>query len=193
MGLQEIVNEIRKDSSAESENVIRQAEAEAEKIRSEKKTQLEVRYKALREAADVEFKRLRQKLMAKAELDAQREVQQCESDMIEKLITDIQKSILETLRKDRGRYVRYLVRAVKDSVSFFEGGKSGISFSREDEGLFESVKNESGAKLELLPASRISAGAVLISGNTYIDHSLETVFEKMRQDFVRIIVEEKGK
>lgn len=193
MGLQDIVNEIRKDSSAENDNVLGQAKAEAERIRTGKQAELASHYQKQRDAMEVEFKRLRQKLMAKAELDAQREVQQRESMMIEKILTGIQKALVDTLRNDKTRYLKFLSRAVKDSLPLFEGGKAGIAFAAGDEGLFEEVKKQSGAELTKLPATRITAGAILVSGNTWIDHSLDSIFEKMRPDFVRVIIEEKGK
>ena len=75
MGLNEILDELHKDSDAENNEILEHAKMVADKIIVDKVEELSSYYKKQRSALEAELKRLNAKLLAKAELDAHREKQ----------------------------------------------------------------------------------------------------------------------
>jgi len=190
MGLQEILDEIKTVSKDNELNLIKQAKAEALKIINEKSSGLNSYYQIKKSSLDVELRRMKAKYFAKVELDALREYQHSESVLIETLLEESNQSILKVIKNDRVKYTAFLSRMIEGSMKLVDTNEMGISLSRDDEGLIHDIKKLVKGDISLLPPSKIAAGVIGISGDYYIDNSIETIFNKLKGDFLKLIVDE---
>lgn len=189
MGLQEILTEVRNQAQNENTDLIKSVKSESENMLLEKQKDLADLYSAKREALEVELKRLSAKLLAKVELDNKRDFQKMEQDLIETALNESYHDFQQNLRADEKRYLAFLISLVNGSLSLMQEKEIGISLSKEDEKYFDSIQKSVTGKLKLLPASRIAGGVVCTSGDTYIDNSIENIFNKMKPDFVKMIAD----
>lgn len=189
MGLQEILNEIHQESDAENNDIIAQAKLQSDKIIVDKVEELNSIYSAKKEFLESELKRLSAKLTAKAELDAIRERQKVEVELIEGVMNDAYSELANGMRKDEKQYLAFLIRMAKGAIKLVDPKTAGLSFSKEDEKYFDAIKKELKMEVKLLPASKITGGLVCISGDTYVDNSLETLYNRMRPAFVKMVAD----
>jgi vacuolar-type H+-ATPase subunit E/Vma4 len=187
MGLQEILDEIQKEAEGRNNEVLTAARMEADKIVMAKLDDLNAAYGKLRRDLDLELKRLKAKLTAKAELDVQRDRAKAELKLIEDLLHESYRNLIDTTKKDESRYTDFLKRLVKRSSESVGENELGVSFSKDDERLFDSVREAFGKKLKLLPPVKISGGVICVSGDTYIDYSLDNIFDHLKPDFIKMI------
>jgi vacuolar-type H+-ATPase subunit E/Vma4 len=187
MGLQEIIDDIQKEAEGKNNDVLTAARMEADKIVMSKLDELNAFYAKERKDLDLELKRLKAKLTAKAELDIQRDRAKAELLLIDGLLQNAYKNLIDTAKKDGTKYNEFLVRLIKKSADSVGEGELGVSFSKEDERVFDAVNGAFGKKLKLLPPTKISGGVICVSGDTYIDYSLDNIFEHLKPDFIKLI------
>lgn len=187
MGLQEILKEIQDTADAENSDVLREAKLQAEKIVLEKAAQLGEEVADKQDALEIELKKLSAKLMARAELDIFRERQRSEVEMVESILQEAYQKLLESLRQDSAKYQKFLNRLATGALKMVEGKEAGIILSKEDEKYFPEIQKSVQQKISLLPSVKMAGGVICVAGDTYIDNSLENIFNRMRPDFVKII------
>jgi vacuolar-type H+-ATPase subunit E/Vma4 len=186
MGLQEILSHIQKETETENTEAIKQANAAAEKMLLERLEEINRVYEKKKTGLEVELKRLSAKLLAKSELDAYRERQRLELEMLDSLLKEAYQELLQNLKKDSAKYRRFLLRIVQQSVPLIEGSEMGVSFNKEDEVYFDQIKSDVKAGLKLLPSSKIDGGVICSSKDIYIDSSLENIYNKMRPELIKL-------
>lgn len=189
MGLQELLDEIQKEADTRDSEVLSAAKLEADKIVVGKLEELDSYYGKQRQALDLELKRLKAKLTAKAELDVQREKQKAELEQIDGLLKEAYHYVADTAKKDDKRYLEFLKKLVQRSLKTVDVAEMGVSFCKEDERLFDELNRSFGGKLKLLPSSKMSGGVVCIAGDTYIDYSLDNIFEQLKPGFIKMIAD----
>lgn len=187
MGLQEILDEIQKEAEGKNGEVLTAAKMEADKVVMSRLDELNATYSRLRKDLDLELKRLKAKLTAKAELDVQRERAKAELRLIDGLLQDAYRNLLDTVRKNDSQYVEFLVKFVKKASASVGDAGMGVSFCRDDERHFNAVNGAFGGRLKLLPPTKISGGVICVAGDAYIDYSLDNIFEHMKPDFIKMI------
>lgn len=185
MGLQEILTEIHRQADTEIADLLNEARLHSDKMIVDKAEELESLYREKRESLETELKRLSAKLTAKAELDVEREKQMAEIQLIEETLQQSYQELCAQLRKDEQKYIQFLIRLAKGSVRLLEGKSCGLSFNKEDEKYFDTIKNAVGGSVNLLPAVKIVGGLICISGDAYIDNSIETLYSRLKPEFVR--------
>lgn len=191
MGLKEILDDISRDSEElnsftlssakiEAENKMLEAAEEIERKRTEKKEEL---------AADI--KRRRIKLTAKAELDAYRERQKLEVNLIDSVLDESFKELIKEINKNRETYLSFLKNLVRASVALIGTLPVEVSLSKDDAVLFDEIaKDYKQGDLKLAGSAKISGGVICSSGGSYVDNSIENIFEKQRPAFLKMISEE---
>jgi vacuolar-type H+-ATPase subunit E/Vma4 len=191
MGLKEILDDISRESDElnsftlsaakiEAENKMLQSAEEIERRRAEKKEEL---------AADI--KRRRIKLTAKAELDAYRERQKLEVSLIDSVLEEAFSELIKYINQNRETYLNFLKNLVKASVALIGTMPVEISLSKDDSPLFnELAKDYSQGELVLADSVKISGGVICSSGGSYVDNSIENIFEKQRPAFLKMISED---
>lgn len=189
MGLKEILDEIQKEADTKDGEVLSAAKLEADQIVMNKLEELDAFYGKQRQLLDLDLKRLKAKLTAKAELDVQREKQKAELDQIDGLLKESYHYVVDSVKKDEKRYLEFLKKLVARAVRTVEKGELGVSFSKEDEHLFDSLNGSFERKLKLLPPTKMAGGVVCISGDSYIDYSLDNIFEQLKPGFIKMIAD----
>lgn len=188
MGLQEILDEIRKEAETEHDDIVTQARMESDRIVVKKLDELTVAYDKKYEALDSEMGRLAAKLRARAELEAERREQRAEASLLDGLIQESYSELAQTLRSDPAQYTAYLTRLTEKALGQAPGnGEAGLSFRQEDEKYFQDISVKISRKLRLLPPSKISGGVICVSGDIYLDYSLDNLYRKARPELVRIL------
>lgn len=190
MGLQEIISEIHQETNAENTQKLNSMKLQAEKMVVAKMEQLKQHYQVESDNLDQELRRLKTKMTAKAELDSFREKQKLESELIENLLNETYQSLLQTIKSNENRYLQFLIKLVAESAKIIGNDSIGISLSKEDEKFFKDIEKGVSVKLSLLPASKIAGGVISSFEKTYIDNSIENIYQKMRPESIKIIVNE---
>ncbi len=189
MGLQEILDEINKDSEAVNNDILNQAKMQADKVLVDKMEELNAYYAKQKNTLESDLKRLTSKLMAKAELDAYREKQKIEVELIDNLLNESCHELFQFLKNNPEKYKGFLIKLISNTINIIGVDNIGISLNKEDESFFNEINKAFNQKLSLLPPVKIMGGVIGIAGDSYIDNSLENIFNKLKPGFIKMISE----
>jgi vacuolar-type H+-ATPase subunit E/Vma4 len=191
MGLKEILDEISRESEELNTEAIMSAKMEAEQRMLKAIEDAERNIAERRTELAAEIKRRRIKLKAKAELEAYRDRQKLEVSLIENVLKEALKELIDKLKHDKKSYLNFLKKLVKASVDLIGSIPVEISLSKDDMNLFsELAKDFKKGELVLAEAVKIYGGVICRAGGSYVDNSIENIFEKQRPAFLKMISEE---
>jgi len=187
MGLEEIISELQKESNQEYDNIIQSAKIMALKAISEKKSQLDNQYNEKRINFDNDLFKQKKKMIAKIDLERIKEKQNIESKLIDEIIIETFDDFVNYLRNNKEKYLNLLNNLMEKTISIIDQNKIEISFNNEDENLIKKLISNYKYDFELKPSNKIKGGFICISGNSYIDNSLETIFLNNKIEIIKII------
>jgi vacuolar-type H+-ATPase subunit E/Vma4 len=189
MALQEIINEIYVQFDAENNEVLNQARMAADEVIVNKADALNSHYSSERKTLEADLKKMEAKLKAKVDLEVFREKQKAESEMVESLLDEAYHEIIKVIRNDPDNYKKFLVKKIYESVKILDSDKISISLSKEDEKYFGDIKDTIKIEMELLPSAKISGGVICTAGDSYIDNSIEMIFNRKKPQFIKTIAD----
>lgn len=190
MGLKEILEEINQDGAQETAAILSEARVKAGQALLKKQEELDNLYQKRRDNLAEETERLRRKLLAKAELEEQRQRFRAIHEHVENLLQQALSSIKEYFGSHPDRYTEYLSGIIKHATRELHSKTLEVSFNQQDAGLFDKISKKSGVSITLGEIVPIQGGVICRKDREIIDHSLEAMFEHMRPGFVRIITDE---
>ncbi len=191
MGLKEILDEINRDADSENNEFINTAKIESDKKVITQAEEINNKHDKDKSSLESELKRFRLKLSAKADLDAYREKQKLEVNLIEKALEESYGELIKYLKENIEVYFDFLKRLIKSSIELIGVTPVSISLNKEDQVLFKDLAKEfEKDALTLAAPAKISGGVICASGDSYIDNSLENIFKKNRPQFLKMISEE---
>ncbi len=193
MGLKEILNDISRDSEELNNESLNAAIIETDKRIIEAAEEIDKRMSEAKEVLAAEIKRKRIKLTAKAELETYRDRQKMEVNLIDRILEESLKELIRQLKQNREGYLNFLKKLVRLSADLIGSIPVEVSLSKDDIGLFsELAKDFREGELVLKDAVKIDGGVICSSGGSYVDNSLENIFERKRPVFLKMISEELG-
>ncbi len=190
MGLQEILDEIEKSSRGEIDDIINHAKVTATQIIVNKTSELEKFYEKKRQLLQEETQRYEKKLHAKAELDAQREKYRIETEIVNSILQDSFSKIVQTLRSDKQKNTEFIANLIDRTAKTLKLKELDISMNPEDSKLFDELKKKTKVAIKLQEPVNISGGVVCKSGISYVDNSIDTIFERLKPKFIQWIFDE---
>lgn len=190
MGLQEILDEIQKNSQGEIDDIINHAKVTATQIIANKTSELESFYEKKRQLLQDELVRLDKKLHAKAELDAQREKYRIETELVNSILEEAFQNIVGTLRKDKKTNIDFITDLIERTFDALKVKEMEISLNAEDKKIFDDIQKKFGKKISFREIVHISGGVICQSGISYVDNSIDTIFERLRPRFIQWIFDE---
>ena len=192
MGLKEILEEIGKESDERSLTVINEAKLKASQIVIQKTEELEEFYQKKREAFLNDLEREERKLFAKVELDAQKELNIIDNEIIETTISETFTELIGRLKKDEELYLAFLLKMIDQAVKVLGKKEMVVSLNHDDTRLFDKLAARSKVKISLGEPAHIQAGIIcaLKDSPVFIDNSLASIFRDLKPEFIRLIVSE---
>ncbi len=187
MGLKEILDEISRESDQEYNEAIGSAKLDADKSIVEAMDELELERGKEKDSFALELKRMRIKLTAKVELEIYRERQKLEVNMIGDLLEESFGVLLNSLKENRDIYKKFLIKLIRSSIDLLGTVPVNVSFNRDDRVLFDEIAGDFGGNIRLAEDVKIDAGVICTAGGSYVDNSLENIFEKYRPVFLKMI------
>jgi vacuolar-type H+-ATPase subunit E/Vma4 len=188
MGLQEILDEINRDTSDKTESIMNEARFSASEILMNKKEALELVYKKKNDEFLKSLERERKKLAAKTEFEIQKEKNRLKNNLALEILSETKETLIEIFRRDTDKYLSFL-SAIIDKIGKVSGDeKIVVSLNAKDRELFDKLKKTAKSEIILSDSSaRIFAGVICEFGNTVFDFSIGAIFDRMKPDFMRII------
>ena len=191
MGLKEILDDISGESELQRGESLNAAIIDSDKRIVEAIEEIERKKLEEQKILAGELKRKRIKLTAKAELDSYREKQTLEVGLITRVLNEAFDELVKHLKGSREAYLGFLKKLVRASIDLIGSKPVGISLSKDDADMFGELEKEFGrGEITLRENVKISGGVICSAGGSYVDNSLENIFEKKRPEFVKMISEE---
>ncbi len=187
MGLKEILEEINQDGAEESAAILNDAKVKSTQQLMKRQEELETLYTRRREALEEEAARLRKKLIAKAELEEQRDRFKSMHDLVDSILAEAFQKILEEFQSDTQKYIEYLAEIIDHDAKTLKTKKLQINLNEHDIKLFSAIKKKVKTEISLGETVHIQGGVICVYGRELIDHSLEVMFGHMRVGFVQYI------
>ena len=192
MGLKEILEEIGKESDERALTVINEAKVKAAQIVAQKIDELEEYYRKKREAFMNDIEREERKVFAKVELDAQKELNIIDNEIIETTLSEAFTEIVDRLKKDEKLYLSFLQRMVEQAVKVLGKKEGVVSLNSDDANLFKKLSEQTKVKITLGEPAHIRAGIICSAKDSpvFIDNSLASILRDLKPEFIRLIVSE---
>lgn len=190
MGLQEILDEIQKNSKGEVDDIISRARFTADQIVVNKTAELDTYYDKRRQALTEDLQRLEKKLHAKAELDSQREKYHIQTEIVNSILEESFNKIISDLRDDKKRNVDFIASLILRTFDTLKVKDMEVSLNPHDAELFDEIKKKTGKMIRFKEQVNISGGVVCQSGISYVDNSIDTLFDRLKPDFIQWIFDE---
>ena len=115
MGLQEILDEINRDTSDKTESIMNEARFSASEILMNKKEALELVYKKKNDEFLKSLERERKKLAAKTEFEIQKEKNRLKNNLALEILSETKETLIEIFRRDTDKYLSFL-SAIIDKI-----------------------------------------------------------------------------
>ncbi len=191
MGIREMLDEIRMEATSSAEKKIENAKVKANNMILSKINELENFYAGERLALESEISSLKKRIKGKAEIEIERERQEKKANLYRSFINEILTDVISEIKKNKEKYANLILSVVRNAKKELKNKKVEVVISYEDEAIVSEIKKEF-ENTGKISFSNISGGIILKTEDTYIDASFDNMFEKLRPQILKIVVEEIG-
>jgi vacuolar-type H+-ATPase subunit E/Vma4 len=191
MGIREMLDEIKLETLNEANNKIEEAKKKANEMIISKINELEKCYDEKRKAFETELASMKSKLYGKVQMELMKEEETKKATLYNNLIENLIDEVIERIKKDEKKYEELLVKLIEKAKEKLGNKKIKLSFSFEDEKLFEKIAKKV-KDVEKSKAVSIKGGVICFTDTEYVDGSFDSIFNNSRQEILKIIVDEIG-
>ncbi len=191
MGIREMLDEVRTETLNKAEKTLEEAKSKANSMIIEKIDQLEKFYAEKREEFSKELLLQKKKMMGKTDMEIIKDIQEKKTNLYKSFFNELIMSVVEELRRDRKIYMNFFHKVYENLKKDLKGKKYEIFLSFNDEKIANDIKNIFSG-VDKISFQNIIGGIIIKFEDTYIDVSLDSIFEKYREDILRVVVSEIG-